>query len=71
VREAWGVMHLVHKIYKHEVANSESVTERSPIMQRSYELVHQLEKKIIMGDLNANTGREVIFQQTIGRWSSH
>jgi hypothetical protein len=71
MREAWAVMNLVHKIYKHEVTHAESVTERSPIIQRSYELIHQLEKKIRVGDLNANTGQEVIFQQTIGRWSSH
>jgi selenocysteine lyase/cysteine desulfurase len=70
LREAWAVMHLVHKIYKHEVAHSESVTEGSPIIQRSYELIHQPEKKIIVGDLNANSGQEVIFQQPIGRWSS-
>jgi hypothetical protein len=71
VREAWAEMHVVHKIYKHEVTHSESVTERSPTIQRSYELIHQLEKKIIVGDLNANTGQEVIFQQSIGGWSSH
>jgi hypothetical protein len=53
------------------VTHSESVTERSSIIQRSYELIHQLEKKIRVGNLYANTGQEVIFQQTIGRWSSH
>jgi hypothetical protein len=56
VREAWAVMHLVHKIDTHEVTHSESVTERSPIIQRSFELIHQLEKKIIVDDLSANTG---------------
>jgi hypothetical protein len=30
VRKAWAVMHLVHKIYKHEVTHSESVIEGSP-----------------------------------------
>lgn len=51
-------MHLVHKIYKHEVTHSESVTERTPIVQRSYELIHQIEKKIIVGDVNTNTGQD-------------
>jgi hypothetical protein len=64
-------MHSVHKIYKHEMARSESVTEgRGPIIQRSYELIHQLEKKIIVGDLDVNSGQEEILQRTIGRWSS-
>jgi hypothetical protein len=30
-----------------------------------------MKKKIIVGNLNANTGQEEIFQQTNGRWSSH
>jgi hypothetical protein len=47
------------------------VTEGSPITQASYELIHQLKKKIIVGDLNSNIGQEAIFQQTTGRWSSH
>jgi hypothetical protein len=37
------------------------VTEGSPIIQRSYELIYQLEKKITvgnLGNLNANTGQE-------------
>jgi hypothetical protein len=55
-------MHLVHKIYKHEVTRSESVTGGSPIIQRPYELTHQLEKKIIVSDLDANFGQEEIFQ---------
>jgi hypothetical protein len=56
-------MHLVHKIYKHKVTRSESVTEgRSPITQRLYELIHQLEKKTTVGDLDANIGQEEILQ---------
>lgn len=42
-------MHLVHKIYKHEVTHPESVTEKTPIVQRSYELIHQMEKKDYSG----------------------
>jgi hypothetical protein len=35
------------------------VTEgRNPIIQRSYELIHQLEKKIAVASLDANTGQE-------------
>jgi hypothetical protein len=48
------------------------VTEgRSSIIERSYELMNQLEKKIIVHDLNANIGQEEIFQQNIERRSSH
>jgi hypothetical protein len=71
VREAWAITHLVHKIYKHDVTHFESVTEGSPIIQRSYELIHQQEKKITVADLNSNIGQEEIFQRTIGRWGSH
>jgi hypothetical protein len=51
-------MHLVHKIYKHKVTRSESVTGGRPIIQRSYELKYWLEKNIIVGNLNANIGKE-------------
>jgi hypothetical protein len=59
VREAWAVMHLVHKIQKHELTHSESVTEESPIIQRPYELIHQLKKYFMVGDLNLNYWRGI------------
>jgi hypothetical protein len=41
------------------------------VSDRGKVLIHQLKKKIRVGNLNSNIGQVETFQRTTGRWSSH